>query len=48
MLISIETHITCDFLGGLSGPPIPPLHPHMLLLFIIEMDFQYFRQTISS
>ena len=23
MLISIETHITCDFPGG-SGPPIPP------------------------
>ena len=30
MLISIETHITitCDFPGG-SGPPIPPLDPHM-------------------
>ena len=28
MLISIETHITCDFPGG-SGPPIPALHPHM-------------------
>ena len=26
----IETHITitCDFPGG-SGPPIPPLDPHM-------------------
>ena len=26
----IETHITitCDFPGG-SGPPIPPLNPHM-------------------
>ena len=27
MLISIETHITCDFPGGGgggSGPPIPP------------------------
>ena len=23
MLISIETHITCDFPGG-SGPPTPP------------------------
>ena len=31
MLISIETHITCDFPGeGGSGPPIPPLDPHML------------------
>ena len=28
MLISIETHITCDFPGG-SGPPFPPLDPHM-------------------
>ena len=27
MLISIETHITCDFPGGRrSGPPIPPSH----------------------
>ena len=25
---SLETHITCDFPGG-SGPPIPPLDPHM-------------------
>ena len=30
MLISLETHIrTCDFPGGVSGPPIPPLDPHM-------------------
>ena len=28
MLISIEPHITCDFSGG-SGPPIPPLDPHI-------------------
>ena len=28
MLISTETHITCDFPGG-GGPPIPPLDPHM-------------------
>ena len=28
MLISMATHITCDFPGG-SGPPIPPLDPHM-------------------
>ena len=28
LLISIETHITCDFPGG-SGSPIPPLNPHM-------------------
>ena len=31
MLISIETHITCDFPGGGggSGSPIPTLDPHM-------------------
>ena len=28
IIISKETHITCDFPGG-SGPPIPPLDPHM-------------------
>ena len=29
----IETHITitCDFPGG-SGPPIPPLDPHMVIV----------------
>ena len=28
---TIETHITitCNFPGGWSGPPIPPLDPHM-------------------
>ena len=28
MLISIKTHITCDFQEG-SGPPVPPLDPRM-------------------
>ena len=28
-LFPIETHITCDFPGG-SGPPVPPLDPHLL------------------
>ena len=28
MLISIKTHITCDFPMG-SGPPVPPLDPRM-------------------
>ena len=28
MLISIKTHITCDFPEG-SGPPVPPLDPYM-------------------
>ena len=31
MLISIETHITCDFSRG-SGPPFPPLDPHMTVV----------------
>ena len=30
MLISIETHITCDFSRGVRTP-IPPLNPHMQL-----------------
>ena len=30
MLISIETHITCDFPGGVRTP-ILPLDPHMQL-----------------
>ena len=32
MLISIETHITCDFPGGGGGGPgplSPPLDPHL-------------------
>ena len=35
MLISIETHVTCDFPGG-SRPPIPPLDLIMvhILLFV--------------
>ena len=33
MLISKETHITCDFPGGGgSGPPIPNLDPHMPMI----------------
>ena len=30
-LFPIETHITCDFPGGGSGPPVPPLDPHLCL-----------------
>ena len=29
MLISIETHLTCDFPGGGPDPLTPPLDPHM-------------------
>ena len=32
MLISIETHITCDFPEGRVRTPIPPLDLHMMLL----------------
>ena len=40
MLISIETHITCDFPGG-SGPPIPLLDLHMRfhnLFFLFQKE----------
>ena len=47
MLISIETHINCDFSGG-SGPPIPPLDPHMLDLFTSDkFMFQYSQSVIT-
>ena len=39
MLISIETHITMVFQGGGSGPPIPPLDPHM--------DFRLSKHTLT-
>ena len=29
MLISVETHMTCGFLGGGVRAPIPPLDSHM-------------------
>ena len=29
-LFPVETHITCDFPGGVgSGAPVPPLDPHL-------------------
>ena len=40
MLLSIETHKTCDFQGGF-GPPIPPRDPHMRfhnLLFLFQKE----------
>ena len=33
-LFPIETHITCDFPGGESGPPVPPSGPTLDVLFI--------------
>ena len=45
MLISIETHIICDFPGGRRGDilSIPPLNPHM-----IGLEYQFLRVAISS
>ena len=37
MLISIETHITCDFPGGGVRTPIFPLDPHMAMLGVIDI-----------
>ena len=40
-VISIETHIICDFPGGGGGPHIPPLDPHMRfhnLFFFIQKE----------
>ena len=38
LLFPIETHITCDFPGGRgSGPPLPPLDPH-LKSFLIRVN----------
>ena len=34
-LFPIETHITCDFPGG-SGPPVPPLDPHLASKLFLE------------
>ena len=35
-LFPIETHITCDFPGGVRTPcPPPPLDPHLKLKFLI-------------
>ena len=35
-LFPIETHITCDFPGGGgSGPPVPPLDPHLISIGIL-------------
>ena len=37
MLISIETHRTCDSPGGGSGHPIPPLDLHMPLAIFLPI-----------
>ena len=38
MLISIEIHITQDFLGGVRTP-YSPLNPHMVLIYIFIYSF---------
>ena len=41
MLISIETHITCDFPGGIRIP-YPPLDPHLRVKhYIIQVRFEF-------
>ena len=35
----IETHITCDFPGGGgSGPPVPPLDPHLAAIYLVSQS----------
>ena len=36
-LFPIETHISCDFPGG-SGPPVPPLDPHLTPVILLCLD----------
>ena len=46
MLISIETHITCDFPRG-SGPLSSPLDPHMCQYFL-SADYFCFKHVYSN
>ena len=43
LLIPIETHITCDFPGGVRTP-VPPLDPH--LPTVLEYIFVHNKMTI--
>ena len=45
-LFPIETHITCDFPGG-SGPPVPPLGPHLLsyTTWVLTPSYMYIYPT---
>ena len=47
VLISIETHITCDFPGGL-GYPIPPLDPHMNTIRVSHVWIQIRPDVLSG
>ena len=42
-LFPIETHITCDFPGG-SGPPVPPLDPHLNCIKKKMVNFTIFQK----
>ena len=44
-LYPIETHITCDFPGG-SGPPDPPLDPHLLSHSAGDSFFPFSRRWV--
>ena len=46
MLISIETHITCNFPGGGSGRP-PPLDPNMPAL-LVYVQYKIRKTYVSS
>ena len=47
MLTSIETHITCDFPVG-SGPPIPPLDPHLYLSQSLNSSETFFDISVNT
>ena len=44
-LYPIETHINCDFPGG-SGPPDPPLDPHLLSRSAGDSFFPFSRRWV--
>ena len=41
MLISIETHTTCDFPGGGGRTPYPPLDPHMGPILLLSDNMHH-------
>ena len=48
-LLSIETHITCDFSGG-GGPdpcPHPPLDPHLTVIEYVVVFFLSFMLILA-
>ena len=47
MLISIESHRTCDFPGGLPSP-YPPLDPHMKVHLQMQVCFKIIHITVRA